>query len=366
MTGRVPTNRWLFPAHGGRIRFVAVSVAIVLFLFLFVSSASAFRLIGASSGWARWDAAPRFVGGEDRSLEGGLRYSLETGTYAGLRDQISWIGSPPSDADFEAAVVRAFENWTIVDPATGLPAGFHFVPDLATAVVDQRAIPGNPNSILGLNAGAEIDVFVATPHAGSEFAASVIFYVDTTSDDLTLTSGTTGYAGLAISGADIRINPLYSWPLSGFEALLTHEIGHALGLADLEAPTAAGATSAFLDDDYDPASSVTAAATLTNSFALAIDPLDPDGSLLQAFPGNLNSDPGLDSAGVTLLMESEGYLDVRFDDPILQNDEFAARQFLYPVVVPEPAAGGMIATGLISLILRAEHFRFRGRSSQAG
>jgi hypothetical protein len=87
---------------------------------------------------------------------------------------------------------------------------------------------------------------------------------------------------------------------------------------------------------------------------------------LQAFPGNLNTDPGLDSPGVTLLMESEGYLEVRSLDPILQNDEFAARQFLYPVMVPEPRSGGMLVIGLISLMLRVQRIRFRKRSSQRG
>jgi len=333
---------------------------LALFVFLHGSSASAFRLIGSSNGWVRWDAAPRIIGGEDRSLDGGLRYSIETGTYAGLRDQFMWVPSTgPTEAAFEAAITRAFEHWTIVDPETALPATFYFVADLSTPVVDVPGNPHNPNSFLGLNAGAEIDIFAETPHAGAGFAASVRFFVDTIEDDLTLTSGTANTPGLAISGVDIRINPEFVWSLSGFEVLLTHEIGHALGFADLEAPTTPGSVSAFIDDDYDSSSSVSALATLTNSYALSIYPFDPEMSGLQSFSPELNVDPGIDTEGVELLMESEGIFDLLGTDPVLQNDEFAGRQFLYPIAVPEPGAGAMLVVGVAALTLWSERFRTR-------
>lgn len=316
---------------------------------LFAVPALAFRLLGSPSGWARWDAAPRSVGGEERSLDGGLRYSIETGTYAGLRDQFIWIGTPPSEQAFADAIARAFEHWEVVDVTTGLPAAFHFVEDLATPAVDQPGNLSNPNSYLGLNAGAEIDLFAATPHAGPSSGASVIFFVDTTEDDLTLSSGVSDYAGLAITGADIRINPIFAWSLNGFEILLTHEIGHALGLADLETSVGSSLVSGFLDDNYDPTDSITAFATLSNAFALMIDPLAPEASGLQSYAGDLATDPGLDSAGVELLMESNGLFDLMFAPQRLQNDEIAARQFLYPVVVPEPSLGLMLAVGTATL-----------------
>ena len=332
-----------------------MTLRIALFAFVVLisaSAASAFRLIGSSSaGWVRWDAAPRFVGGEERSLAGGLRYSIETGSYAALRDQFMWVPSPPTAEAFEAAIGRAFEHWTVVDPASGLPGGFHFVADLATTAVDSPGQLGLPATFLGANPGAEIDLFAEVPHAGPTFGASVIFFTDPAAHDLTLTSGTTGYAGFAISGADIRINPGLVWSLRGFEVLLTHEIGHALGLADLEAQTTPGVVSAFLDDDYDPTTSETALATLTNSFASTIDPLDPDAtSSLQVFGPSLVGDPGLSTAGVTLLMETNGIFDLLYTDRKLQNDEFAGRQFLYPVVVPEPNLGLLVAIGVIGLV----------------
>lgn len=316
---------------------------------MLASSAQAFRLIGAPDSWLRWDAAPRFVGGEDRSLHGGLRYSIETGSYAELLDQFMWVPVRPSEAAFAAAVARAFENWAIVDPVSGAPTALHFVEDLATPAIDEPGSPNGPNGFIGLNPGAEIDVFAEIPHAGPAFAASVRLFVDTVEDDLTLTSGTTNYPGLAISGVDIRINPNFVWSLRGFEVLLTHEIGHALGLADLEGPTSPGNVSAFLDDDYDSTSAATAQQTLGNSFVLSIDPLDPDGSPLQAFSAQLNTDPGLDSPDVQLLMESEGIFDLLSADPLLQNDEFAARQFLYPVAVPEPGLRAMLWAGMLGL-----------------
>ncbi len=329
----------------------ARSIALILLAtVLGASPALAFRVIGSPAGWSRWDAAPRFVGGQERSLAGGLRYSIEHGDYGLLRDEFMWYGTPPDDQAFADAIARAFEHWEVVDPATGLPAAFHFVEDLSTPAVDQAPNnPNNPNAYLGLNAGAEIDIFAEIPHAGEGFGASVIFFVDTSQDDLTLTSGTPDYAGRAISGVDIRINPGFVWTLRGFETLLTHEIGHALGLADLEVSPAGANVSGFLDDDFDPSTSATVLATTSNSFALLIDPADPDASPLFNDPSDLNTDPGIDSPGVAILMESEGWTDLLYVDPKLRNDDFAGRQFLYPV--PEPGTGGMLLAGGAMLAL---------------
>ena len=323
-------------------------------LLLVTGPAEAFRVIGTSEGWMRWDASPRYVGGEERSLAGGLRYSIEHGDYALLRDEFLWVGTPPSPQAFAAAIRRAFDHWEAIDPATGLSAGFYFVEDLGTVAIDQPpADPNDPNSYLGLNAGAEIDLFAETPHIGPGFGASVIFFVDTVGADLTLSSGRPGYAGLAMSGADIRMNTAFVWTLSAWETLLTHEIGHALGLADLETSPATSLVSGFLDDDYDPTSSATALATLTNVSALAIDPFDPDASPLLSYAGNLDADPGIDTLGAALLMESEGWVDLIFVQPKLQNDDVAGRQFLYPVPLPEPGTGLMLFVGVVTLLALA-------------
>lgn len=336
-------------ARGHSRAVLATAFAVGLIVLGTPVDAFAFRLITSGGRFVRWDAAPRQVEGVERSLAGGLRYSVEGGSFQALRDQLIWVGgNVPSVADFEAATRRAFDNWTVVDAAIQRPSAFHFVADLATPAVDDPGNPNRPGGFTGLNAGSEIDVFAATPHAGAQFGASVVIFVDATADDLRLTTGATNYPGRAISGADIRINPAFAWSLRGYEVLLTHEIGHALGLADLES---AGAP--FLDDDYDPSSPATALATLTDAFSPAIDVLDPDDTPLQAFIGNLNTNPGLDTPGVTLLMETEGIFDLLFTEPRLQNDELAARQFLYPVPAPEPGLAGMLLAGIAGIVALA-------------
>ena len=102
-------------------------------------------------------------------------------------------------------------------------------------------------------------------------------------------------------------------------------------------PGVDGANSKFFDDDYDGSSSASALATLTNSFALAIDPYDPDNSPLLRIADDLFSDPGVLTPGVDILMESSFNYELANAATALQNDDFAGRQFLYPV--PEPGAG---------------------------
>ena len=85
---------------------------------------------GAITGGFRWDAAPRVIGGNERSLDGGLRYSLQGGSFAAFRDLIPWFSAPPSVAEFQQAIETAFAAWESTDPVTGLGTSVHFVPDL--------------------------------------------------------------------------------------------------------------------------------------------------------------------------------------------------------------------------------------------
>src|SRR5262245_23105071 len=70
-------------------------------------------------GGARWDAAPRTIGGLERSLDGGLRFSLQGGSFEAYRDLFTWQGGVPSVADFTTAVQQAFTAWTVPDPVSG-------------------------------------------------------------------------------------------------------------------------------------------------------------------------------------------------------------------------------------------------------
>lgn len=331
---------------------------LALFVFTFRSTASVeagvvFRSQFNSQEYLwRWDAAPRTISStvgmvtemRERSLDGGLRYSLEGGSYQAFRDMFSWQGSTPSTAEFTAAVERAFDVWTASDPVSGLGTSISFTPDLNTPV--DFATHGN------LRLGAEIDVFAA-----DDIGSGTAGRADVSALGLTveLTSGVPNYDSFVISGADIRISNLNAtYTLDGFENLLRHEIGHALGLADAEQsdfdPPQFSLVGTFLDDNYDATSSSSALATLTNSWAAKVNPLDPDNlsgtglSLYRvgddaagAYPGT-GGDPGLDTPGVNFLMESEGSTAlIGVADP-LSNDDFGTRQYLYPAAIPEPNA----------------------------
>src|SRR5262245_23295476 len=84
------------------------------------------QVVGARTPYyLRWDAAERSVDEEERSLAGGLRYSLEGGSYEAFRDQLTWDVTP-SAAEFQAAVEGAFAAWQAVDPITGLGTSLTF------------------------------------------------------------------------------------------------------------------------------------------------------------------------------------------------------------------------------------------------
>jgi hypothetical protein len=303
------------------------------------------------TGGFRWDAAPRMVGANERSLSGGLRYSVQGGSYQGYRDLFNW-SALPSVADFQLAVEQAFGAWAVVDPATGLGTALNFVADFGTPVVGTGTGGINTN-------GAEIDLLAAIDanswNPGDPGQRGESFF-NAVAGPVTLTSGVGGYAAGAISGADITLNsnPQAQYSLDVFRLLLTHEIGHALGLADVDVQS--GPAGNFIDDNYNGATSATALATLTNSWAGLVNPFNPALSPLFLFTV-ANGDPGFDTPGVNILMESEG-LGGQFGNLFpLTNDDFGGRQFLYPTVgrvdVPEPGVMVMLGAALFPVGLLA-------------
>lgn len=275
---------------------------------------------------SRWNAAPmtRVRNGQswERSLDGGLRYSVQGGGWSAYRDLFTWR-STPSAAAFQAAVEAAFDAWTEVDPVTGFGTQLSFVQDFATPV----------STVLSnfVRLGAEIDLLADNLGQGQQGFA--YFNSVSVPSGLTLTSGRTGYGGYAIAGADVTMNTNVVWSsLSDFRVILTHEIGHAIGLGDVEDFSGNG----FIDDNY---SANDPLGTLTNSWADLVDPMNPGGSPGLGLYQVPNSAAGVDRGGVDILMESSiPQIFFNAGEGLLRNDDFGGRQFLYPELAPDPSA----------------------------
>ncbi|CAN5555220.1 hypothetical protein BH09PLA1_BH09PLA1_36100 [soil metagenome] len=290
------------------------------------------------TGGLRWDSVPRMVGGTDRSLVGGLSWSVAGGSFASFKSQFAWAGATPTDAQFQAVMEQAFSFWTSVDTNPLLPvsAPFAFVYSPASVATS------NPMT------GAEID-FLASDLGFVGSAGGTLSH-PTLNDHVRLTSGSENYSSDVIGGIDININNHAgtTYTLNGFRALLAHEIGHSLGMghADL------GQANRFVDDNYDGTSEATANATLTNHYSNLINPLDPSNSPLLNRYTVPNTTLGTNASDVHILME-------RFLDPAtisalnpMSPDDYAQRQFLYPTTVPEPSGVAIFALSASVMIRR--------------
>jgi len=304
---------------------------------------------GNLGGGYRWDADHYEIGGRERSLNGGLRYSMQGGSLTTYRDLFNWDITPTLEA-FGITVNQAFDAWQSVDPVTGLTTSLNFVDDSATTQVI-----GNGFGTVNIN-GAEIDLLASNAGDAGTRATS---YFNASGHEVTLTSGTTNYSNSgAIIGADININnnqgAIYS--LDFFGRLLTHEIGHALGLGDVEDFNGNG----FIDDNYDDSDKL---GTLTNSWGLLVDPLNPAASVgLTQFAPNIVTTAAIQTPGVNILMESQG-LGIASGNPVtnkvpLTNDDYGMRQFLYPTLyaaqVPEPSTLAIFSLAILLFLRRSK------------
>ncbi len=307
------------------------------------SAAGAFGILYANGleGGARWDYQTRYFYGQERSLQRGLRYSLQGGSFQAFKNKFTW-DTVPTNVQFKRTVQQAFDAWSTVDPATGLGTKLFFRPNLATRVsqkVNHR-----------VSYGAEIDLF-ATKSAYSWGTGSEGLQGETSTtaryvgNMVKLTSGTTGYNSYAITGSDIWLNcnPEAVWSLAVFRLVLTHEIGHSLGLDDVD--VSAGPDGVFIDDNYKD----DRPATLRNSFAEKINTRNPAASRHLQLYKVTNDDKGFESSKVHILMESN--IDAELIDayPYLTNDDYAGRQFLYPFVARNSGGVNLSSGSLSSL-----------------
>ncbi|MFC1759388.1 PEP-CTERM sorting domain-containing protein [Planctomycetota bacterium] len=294
--------------------------------------ALAFRVTDVPGlGIGRWNAAPHFVDGVERSLDGGLRYSITGGSWEAFHEELTWQGTPPTVEEMQDAIEQAFAEWESIDPATGLGSDVRFVPDFETPVFQEPFVGDG----FYLNRGAEIDLIISDfghEDFGSEFAINA----DPDADHVALTSGVVNNPAVVASGVDILFNGQRTWDIDSVRDTLAFTIPFALGLAFADEADG-DIISRFYDDNYDNTDSTTALATLTNSFADKIDPFDPDNSpalkLYDVCSGigfDCAGDPGISTPGVDILAEITP--EARTPGWKLQNDDFAARQFLYPFV----------------------------------
>ncbi len=311
------------------------------------------------TGGNRWDAAVRTTADGERSLNGGLRYSMQGGSYAAFRDLIKWHGTAPTTTQFQGAVERAFGTWTQVDPTSGFGTSLSFQADFGTAV--QGTVGGGINT-----AGAEIDIFASDDGIfwnPGDVALQGEVAIGASGSSVTLTSGTTNYTASAIDGADLRLNSNGVYTLDIFQIVLAHELGHTLGLGDVES----GATSGlFVDDNYDGTNATTALDTLTNSWADKVNALDPSQSALNTYKVPTGN-PGLGTPNVDILMESNIPVVLLPNSDIipLSNDDFGSRQFLYPELSAVPEPGTFAALGLASCIILFVSLRRRKKKTRA-
>ncbi len=251
---------------------------------------------------ARWNANTRsLVESGERGLGGGLEFSVD----ASLCTALNFVDSSTCD-DIRAMIVTAGGRWSEGNPAIS----FTDVTDLIPAA---RSAPGSAQR----RSGAEINIF-AVPRSelieGLEdsTATTETYYlplppVSTNGTTLWEAEGTFTDATIdfATDKCYYLMEPVAPGICVSFAQILIHELGHALGLSHPEQETYWN-----LDTDGDP----------TNPVLMGCQPHLAPLAVSAAFDPN------------AIMISGQGH---REWDSLMTYDDFAGRDFLYPVCTPE-------------------------------
>ncbi len=170
-------------------------------------------------------------------------------------------------------------------------------------------------------------LLILSPAAlGSDAAGITIVFGDEQDVNLTNGFGFDSIGGLfpswRILSVDLAMNTSDPWSLVTWEQTLIHELGHALGLGDVDA-----AASRFFDNDAD----------ITNPI-----PINQRGDVREGLPVSGTGPISVSRADSHILMCSGCPL-----LPALKNDDLGGIRFLYPI--PEPATFALLGLGLAGI-----------------
>lgn len=293
---------------------------------------------------ARWDSKARSFGTvNNRSLVGGLGYNFEGGNLTTFMQQFTFEAGV-DQSDFNAAVAASFNAWSSRDSfVTFTKASDPVVWDFD--INDGNQAQGNEIDFFGVGT----DPGIATPEASlGALGVTMIWGAD---KPVRLTNGyspdgTGLFPSTSIFASDIAINYKYitplgdlvPWKIEHWQATLTHELGHALGLGDVDNPLLH-----FFDDDVaDP---------LLHNGLVVNDQMTineaGDVRYLLSDWGQPCTEAKFGPACAGILMRSEftGLL-------ALAPDDVAGLHFLYPVPEPESYAMMLAGLGLLALVAR--------------
>lgn len=259
---------------------------------------------------ARWDSVNRMDGvGTNRSLVGGLSYNFQGGSLANYFALFTWAAGSTL-AQFQTAVNSAFDAWQSEDK------NIKFTPGTVAVAAPTMA---TDNHVVG----NEIDFF-----AQAALGASGLTFKYGVQDPVRLTNGYSndGSGNFTpsdrIYASDIYINTVsgMGWTIGNWQDTFTHEIGHALGLGDVDVRD-------FIDSNANPG----------------------DGSDINEGGDvrvGLHTGPPL-----SVELATDAHILMCSDCPLVTTpspDDVSGLHFLYPV--DEPAGLGLFALAVLTLI----------------